>query len=377
MPRVTRTRLSVAVVQGGPSSEAEVSRASAKSVARALEAAGHAVVRLELDAFLAESLRTGAYDVVFPAVHGAVGEDGSLQGLLEVLEIPYVGSSVLASALAMDKRLARHVFELEGLPVAKGIAARRADASDARAASAEAVAARALVEIGARLVVKPASSGSAIGVARIEADAKASDVTRAIEAAWELDDVAIIEHFAKGREVTCGVIDIAGADALPPTEILAPSDPFYTFEARYAPGRSRHVCPADLSPGVFARVQEIAVRACAPRARVPRFVARRLRRRRRRRRVADISPRSEHASGLHRHEPLSRSRRDRGARHASALRRARAPRARTRPHTSQRAQASALLTGFIGARAASPAPGLAVARRARARAGHEPTRGAG
>lgn len=261
MPRVPRTRLSVAVVQGGPSSEAEVSRASAKSIARALEGAGHAVVRLELDAFLAESLRTGAYDVVFPAVHGAVGEDGSLQGLLEVLEIPYVGSNVLASAVAMDKRLARQIFEMEGLPVAKGIAARRADASGARAASAEAVAARARVEIGARLVVKPGSHGSAIGVARIEADAQASDVSRAIEAAWALDDVAIIEHFAKGREVTCGVIDIGGADALPPTEILAPSDPFYTFEARYAPGRSRHVCPADLSPDVFGRVQDIAVRA--------------------------------------------------------------------------------------------------------------------
>ena len=100
-------RLSVAVVQGGPSSEAEVSRASAEGVAEALADAGHHVVRLELDAFLAESLRTGGYDVVFPVAHGAVGEDGSLQGLLEVLDVPYVGSGVLASALAMDKRQAR------------------------------------------------------------------------------------------------------------------------------------------------------------------------------------------------------------------------------------------------------------------------------
>src|ERR1700723_3359407 len=102
--------LSVAVVQGGPSTEAEVSRASAAGVARALAEAGHSVVRLELGAFLAESLRTGGYDVAFPVAHGAVGEDGSLQGLLEVLDLPYVGSGVLASALAMDKALARRVF---------------------------------------------------------------------------------------------------------------------------------------------------------------------------------------------------------------------------------------------------------------------------
>ena len=90
-------RLSVAVIQGGPSAEAEVSRASATGVAKALVEAGHSVVRLELDAFLGETLRTGGYDVVFPAVHGAVGEDGALQGLLEVLGLPYVGSDVLAS----------------------------------------------------------------------------------------------------------------------------------------------------------------------------------------------------------------------------------------------------------------------------------------
>src|SRR5580704_4638251 len=107
MPR----RLSVAVVQGGRSTEANVSRASASGVAKALREGGHVVVQVELDAFLGESLRTGGYDVVFPAVHGAVGEDGSLQGLLEVLALPYVGSDVVASALAMHKRIARVLFE--------------------------------------------------------------------------------------------------------------------------------------------------------------------------------------------------------------------------------------------------------------------------
>ena len=103
-------KLSVAVIQGGPSSEAEVSRASAKSVAAALAKGGHRVVRHELDAFLSDSLRTGGYEVMFPVSHGAVGEDGSLQGLLEVLDVPYVGSNVLASALAMNKRIAKLLF---------------------------------------------------------------------------------------------------------------------------------------------------------------------------------------------------------------------------------------------------------------------------
>src|SRR5580700_7892962 len=123
--------LSVAVIQGGPSTEAEVSRASAKGVAAALQEAGHQVVRLEVDAFLSESLRTGGFDVAFPVVHGAVGEDGALQGLLEVLDLPYVGSDVLASALAMHKRIARVLFERAGLPIAKGLALPRGNARTA------------------------------------------------------------------------------------------------------------------------------------------------------------------------------------------------------------------------------------------------------
>jgi D-alanine-D-alanine ligase len=245
--------LSVAVVQGGPSTEAEVSRASALGVSKALTEAGHGVVRLELDAFLAESLRTGGYEVVFPVTHGAVGEDGSLQGLLEVLDLPYVGSGVLASALAMHKRVARVLFERADLPVARGLTLRRCDASLA--------AQRARREVGERLVVKPSSHGSAIGVVRLESSAPLAEVAGAIEEVWALDDFAVVEHFARGREVTCGVIEVDEAVALPPTEIFSPHDPFYTYEARYAPGRSRHVCPAALAPAVAARVQEVAVAA--------------------------------------------------------------------------------------------------------------------
>jgi D-alanine-D-alanine ligase len=180
-----------------------------------------------------------------------------LQGLLEVLGLPYVGSDVLASALAMHKRVARVLFEREGLPVAKGLSLARGE-GDARAAAE-----RARREVGARLVIKPSAHGSAIGVARIEADAPLEEVTRAIEAVWAIDEYAIVEHFARGREVTCGVLHLDRPQALPPTEILSPRDPFYTYEARYAPGRSLHVCPAKLPPAVTARVQQVAERAHA------------------------------------------------------------------------------------------------------------------
>ena len=250
-------KLTVAVIQGGPSSEAEVSRASAKSVARALETAGHRVLRLELDAYLAESLRTNGVEVAFPVAHGAVGEDGSLQGLLECLDLPYVGSNVLASALAMNKRAAKVMFAEAGLPIARGVSLSRAD-GDANAAAE-----RALRELGDKVVVKPCSSGSAIGVTRFDGGASAKDLARAIEDGWTLDAVVLVERFAPGREGTCGVLELHGeaARALPPTEVRSAQDAFYTYQARYAPGRSEHLCPPPWDPGVVARVQEVAVAA--------------------------------------------------------------------------------------------------------------------
>jgi D-alanine-D-alanine ligase len=256
----------VAVIQGGPSTEAEVSRESAREVAKALLEAGHAVVRLELDSFLSESLRTGGYDVAFPVAHGAVGEDGSLQGLLEILDLPYVGSGVLASALAMNKSVARTLFAGAGLPVARGMTFQRGDALAAAESARR--------DIGAALVVKPSSHGSAIGVTRLAADASLDDVAHAIEGVWAIDRVALVEHFARGREVTCGVYEGEASEplgeragegvfpvALPPTEIMSPNDPFYTYEARYTPGRSQHVCPAHLPSPLSALVQSAAVTA--------------------------------------------------------------------------------------------------------------------
>ena len=245
--------LSVAIVQGGPSTEAEVSRSSAKGISQALLHAGHRVVCLELVPTLAESLRTGAFDVVFPIAHGAVGEDGALQGLLEVLALPYVGSGVLASALAMDKRRARQLFACEGLPLAPGLALARGNST--------VLAHRVRDEIGKGVVVKPSSHGSAIGVRRIEADAPLREVAEALKDVWLLDPIALVEHFAKGREITCGVLDLDEPVAFSPTEIVAPHDDFYTYRARYAAGGSQHQCPAALSESLTKRVRDIAVAA--------------------------------------------------------------------------------------------------------------------
>ncbi len=249
----------VVVVQGGPSSEAEVSRASARGVAGALVEAGHEVRAIELDANVAEALHAAPLDVVFPVVHGAVGEDGALQGLLEVLGVAYVGSDVLASACAMDKSVARRLFAAAGLPVARGVALRASDGAPAE------LAARVRRDIGRALVVKPAASGSAIGVHRVEAGAPDDAVARALEAVFALGSGAIVEHFAVGREVTCSVLHVHGAAprVLAATEITSPSDAFYTYQARYAPGRSVHVCPADLPAAVTERVHEAALGAHA------------------------------------------------------------------------------------------------------------------
>jgi D-alanine-D-alanine ligase len=160
----------------------------------------------------------------------------------------------------MHKRVARILLGHAGLPVARGMVAQRGASHEGAVAVAE----RARREVGAHLVVKPSSQGSAIGVARFDADAGTGEVARGIEAVWEIDPYAVIEHFARGREVTCGVLDIGPLgrpEALPPTEILTPNDAFYTFQARYAPGRSVHVCPADLPPDVTARVRAVAVEA--------------------------------------------------------------------------------------------------------------------
>jgi len=250
--------LRVAVVQGGPSSEAEVSRVSAAGVAAALVRCGHDVTRLECDRTLPARLLEGDFQVVFPVVHGAIGEDGALQGVLELLAIPYVGAGVLASAIANDKVMAKVAFRAAGLPVSPEAVFQRGSASIASQAR------YAVERLGASLVVKPATQGSALGVTLLPSLAGGDDpkLLSAFEQAFSLDEVVLVERFVPGREVTCGVLELEdGPIALPPTEIRSHAAEWYDFKSRYGTGGSSHVCPADLGAERVARVQSIAVAA--------------------------------------------------------------------------------------------------------------------
>lgn len=250
------TSVSVAVVVGGPSAEANVSRTSGRAVADALTSAGYRSTLLELDADLPRALSAEPFDVAFPVTHGPLGEDGCLQGLLEVLDLRYVGSDVLASALAASKPVAKVLFRAVGLPVAADMVVRAGD--DSRLAAQQA-----RRKLGGALVVKPACGGSAIATSRIDANAADDELASAIGRALEVDDAAIVEPFVRGREVTCGVLEEpdGNACALPPTLIEAQGADWYDFTSRYGSGKSRHYCPAPFEPDLIQRIQDAAVGA--------------------------------------------------------------------------------------------------------------------
>jgi D-alanine-D-alanine ligase len=245
--------MKVAVIQGGPSAEAEVSRRSAQGVASALTQAGHDVIRVELGASLAAELQCGV-DVVFPTTHGRFGEDGCLQGMLEVIGLPYVGSGVLGSALAFDKIAAKTMFRAAGLPVAD-------DGVLHAGCNIDQAVKELRVKLGRAVVVKPAAQGSAIGVTRVSEDQDDSVMRAALQTAFELGDQVLCERFVAGREITCGILDVpqaGGLVAFPPTEIFSKAAGWYDFASRYAQGGSVHQCPADLDPVVAERVQQCA-----------------------------------------------------------------------------------------------------------------------
>jgi len=244
--------LKIAVINGGDSAEAEVSRSSARGVIAALKENFSLVSSIELDANIASTLSTFSPDVVFPILHGPPGEDGTLQGFLEILGYPYVGSDVHSSALAMDKIAAKQVFREADLPVADQCVIRR------EAAIADSVA-RITGQLGESVVVKPASQGSAIGVTLIDNVNKLHD---ALVAAFEYDHRLLIEERIRGREITVGVIDtVDGTQPFPVIEITTPEGSWYDFEHRYTEGWSEHIMPADLPQQMTEELQRIAVAA--------------------------------------------------------------------------------------------------------------------
>lgn len=244
-PAPARTREHVAVLYGGLSAEREVSLKSGAAVGKALEGEGYRVTLVDVARDLPARLMQLRPDVCFNALHGRHGEDGEVQGVLELLEIPYTHSGVLASALAMHKERAKAVMKAAGVPVA-----------EAHLASRREIAGRHVME--PPYVVKPVAEGSSVGVVivRAGADAPASLV---LGEGADPDEVVMAERYVAGRELTCGVIGDFVTDLI---EIVPRDDlPFYDFAAKYAPGGSRHDLPARLSPDVYRLVQKLTLTA--------------------------------------------------------------------------------------------------------------------
>jgi len=241
----------VAVLMGGLSAEREVSLKSGEACARALEAEGYRVTRIDVGRDLPARLAEVRPDVCFNALHGRFGEDGCVQGILETLAIPYTHSGVLASALAMHKERAKTVLRAAGVPVAESIVVARSEAAKAHV-------------MAPPYVIKPVCEGSSVGVFIVRADhaAPPQELTRPD---WPYGEELMVERFIDGRELTCGVMGANGraaSRALGVIEILpAPGLPFYDYESKYAPGGSRHVLPADLSPKIYDLIQTLSVRA--------------------------------------------------------------------------------------------------------------------
>ena len=241
-----RTFEHVAVLMGGLSAEREISLKSGAAVADALEGEGYRVTRLDVGRDVAARLAEIRPDACFNALHGRFGEDGCIQGILETMAIPYTHSGVLASALAMHKEHAKTVMRAAGVPVADARIVTRSEAAAAHV-------------VDPPYVVKPLDEGSSVGVVIVHAGA--NDAARAIRDGGPPDQVVMVERYVAGRELTCAVIGdfVTEVIEIVPEKGLA----FYDFEAKYAPGGSRHELPAQILPNVYQLIRKYTLVAHA------------------------------------------------------------------------------------------------------------------
>jgi D-alanine-D-alanine ligase len=228
---------------GGWSAEREISLRSGRACADALQQQGYRVSRVDVGRDIATVLQTIKPDVALNVLHGRPGEDGTLQGILEILAIPYSHSGVLASALAMQKDLAKVVFHACGIPVPEGIVVSRLEAAREHV-------------MPPPYVVKPLAEGSSVGVF-IVTESHPHPPQELYREDWAFGDKVIVERYVPGKELTCAVM---GEEALDVIEIV-PAVRFYDYEAKYAPGGSRHVLPAQILPNVYQETRRLALAA--------------------------------------------------------------------------------------------------------------------
>jgi D-alanine-D-alanine ligase len=241
----------VAVLSGGISLEREVSLRSGSRVADALADRGYQVTRLDVDAELVHRLADASPDVVFLALHGSAGEDGTIQSMLEVLELPYTGPDVLASSLAWSKPIAQGLYRRAGITTPDHVTLSQ---QAFREMGAAATMGRIADELGLPLVVKPATGGSSLGLGYVEDAAK---LPQAVVGAFSYGDHVMLERFVEGTEIAVSVLD---GEALPAVEIH-PKEGVYDFAARYTAGATEFHAPARLDDDVLARCAEAATAA--------------------------------------------------------------------------------------------------------------------
>jgi D-alanine-D-alanine ligase len=233
----------VAVLMGGWSAEREVSLRSGRACAEALVRQGYRVTPIDVGRDIATVLTAVRPDAVLNVLHGRPGEDGTLQGMLEVLGIPYTHSGVLASAVAMQKEVAKTLFRAADIPVPEGLAVSRFEAAKKHL-------------LPRPYVIKPVAEGSSVGVF-IVTEAHAHPPQELFRDDWAFGDRVLVERYVPGRELTCAVM---GEAALGVIEIV-PTVRFYDYEAKYAPGGSTHLLPAPLLPKVYQQVRRVALAA--------------------------------------------------------------------------------------------------------------------
>ena len=253
MDRAELLGLRVAVLAGGWSDEKAISLDSGRACQAALREAGFASVDLldPADEGFVATLGAGGYDVAFVAMHGRYGEDGCVQGMLEVLHVPYTFSGVAASAVGTDKQLAKSVVAAAGVPVPRGLCL------EAGATLDEDQAAAVVAELGLPLFVKPANNGSSYGITRVT---DASQLNEAIAVAGAQGSRVLVEECVQGTEITVAVLGNDDARALPIVEIVTGAE-FYDTKVKYEPSELHHVIPARLAEGDYRRAQGLAVAA--------------------------------------------------------------------------------------------------------------------
>ena len=240
------TQKHVAVLMGGWSAEREVSLSSGKACCQALEGEGYRVTPIDVGPDISTVLESVSPkpDVIFNALHGRFGEDGTIQGLLELLRLPYTHSGILASALAMQKDRAKVILKAAGVPVPEGVKIHRREASERHV-------------LPPPYVVKPVNEGSSVGVIIVRED-RTHPPQELLREDWPFGDLVLVEKYLAGRELTCAVM---GDKPLGVIDIRPATGLFYDYDAKYAKGGSIHVLPAEIKPNVYQQVQELALTA--------------------------------------------------------------------------------------------------------------------